>query len=100
MPAGGDWKRLYDAAVEGDLDEVAHGLDLGIDPNYQHHEFGTTPLIGAAQAGRLDVVRLLVERGARADIRSQWDGHTAAEAAEAEEHTALARWLRAQGASG
>jgi len=93
MPSGGDWKALYDAAENGDLDEVRRWLDAGVDPNYQHPEYGTTPLIGAAEKGQLGAVKLLVQRGARADVVSEWDGHTAGEAATAKGHTRVAAWL-------
>lgn len=45
-------------------------LDLGLDPNHANNE-GRTPLMGAALKGRNDVVRLLVERGARLETRDR-----------------------------
>jgi ankyrin repeat protein len=43
-------------------------LDLGIDPNYQA-ETGRTALHGAAHKGATEVAKLLVEAGARLDVR-------------------------------
>lgn len=43
-------------------------LDLGIDPNYQA-DTGRTSLHGAAHKGATEVARILVEAGARMDIR-------------------------------
>jgi ankyrin repeat protein len=43
-------------------------LELGLDPNYQA-ETGRTALHGAAHKGATEVVRVLVEAGARMDIR-------------------------------
>lgn len=93
MPSGGDWKALYDAARLGDVDGVRHWLAAGVDPNLQHLEFGTTPLITAAERGHEAVVKLLVEKGADPKIRSDWDGWTAEEAAEAAGHDEIADWL-------
>lgn len=60
------------ATQHGHADVVALLLDAGVDPN-RYNPVGahahSTPLHQAALAGHLDVVRLLVERGARLDIR-------------------------------
>jgi ankyrin repeat protein len=45
-------------------------LDLGLDPNLANNE-GRTPLMGAALKGRPEVVQLLVDRGARLDLRDR-----------------------------
>ena len=95
MPSGGDWKALYEASMHGDLDEVARWLDAGVDPNYQHPEYGTTPLIAAAEHGHLAAVKLLVARGARKDVVSEWDGHTAQQVARSKGHADVAAWLAA-----
>jgi uncharacterized protein len=50
------------------IEAVRMLLELGIDPNYQA-ETGRTALHGAAHKGATEVVRLLVEAGARMDIR-------------------------------
>ena len=62
----------------GEADAVKLLLDAGEDPNRFNpegmHAHGT-PLHHAALAGHLPVIRLLVERGARLDIRDKlWDG--------------------------
>ena len=53
-------------------------LDAGEDPNRLNprgNHGHSTPLHQAVAAGHLDVVRLLVERGARLDVRdTMWDG--------------------------
>jgi hypothetical protein len=66
------------AAQHGHADVVALLLDAGEDPN-RYNPVGchahSTPLHQAALAGHLDVVRHLVERGARLDIRDiQFNG--------------------------
>ena len=50
------------------LETVKMCLDLGIDPNIADRD-GRTALHGAAHKGRNEVVRLLVERGAKLDAR-------------------------------
>jgi ankyrin repeat protein len=52
------------------LEVVKMCLDLGIDPNATDAD-GRTALHGAAHKGRNDVVRLLVEHGARLDARDK-----------------------------
>ncbi|EDM78657.1 hypothetical protein PPSIR1_29438 [Plesiocystis pacifica SIR-1] len=94
--SGGDWKAFYAAATQGDLAEVESWLQRGVDPNYQHPEFGTTALIGAAERGHQTIVAALVAGGAQVGLRSEWDGWTAAEAAARGGHDAVARWLNAR----
>jgi hypothetical protein len=43
-------------------------LDLGLDPNVQS-DTGRTALHGAAHKGRSDVVQVLVDHGAKLDVR-------------------------------
>jgi ankyrin repeat protein len=58
----------YERSPEENVQAVRMLLDLGLDPNGANNE-GRTPLMGAALKGRDDVVRLLVNRGARLDAR-------------------------------
>jgi ankyrin repeat protein len=58
----------------------------------------STPLHQAAVAGHLDVVRVLVERGARLDIRDIWHHGTPLGWAEHTGRTEVAAYLRARGA--
>ena len=60
------------AAQHGHADALRLLLDAGEDPNRYNPKGNhghSTPLHQAAWAGHLDVVRLLVERGARLDLR-------------------------------
>jgi len=52
------------------LEAVKMCLDLGIDPNISDSD-GRTALHGAAHKGRNDVIRILVERGAKLDARDK-----------------------------
>jgi ankyrin repeat protein len=60
----------YERSAQENVEAARMLLDLGLDPNHANNE-GRTPLMGAALKGRNDVVRLLVERGARLDTRDR-----------------------------
>jgi ankyrin repeat protein len=88
------------SAQYGHTDIVRYLLDAGEDPN-RFNPPGThshsTPLHQAALAGHGDVVRLLVERGARLDIRDIHHQGTPLEWAEYDGRSEVAAYLRAQG---
>jgi hypothetical protein len=94
-------RALVLAAQHGHAEIVALLLDVGEDPNRYNppgNHAHSTPLHQAALAGRDDVVRLLVTRGARLDIRDTiyngtplgWSLHGG--------RAEIAEYLRAQGA--
>jgi ankyrin repeat protein len=58
----------YEHSAKENLEAVRMLLDLGLDPNGANND-GRTPLMGAALKGRNDVVKLLVDRGARLEQR-------------------------------
>lgn len=93
MTYGGDWKALYGAARDGDLEGLRRWLEEGVDPNYQHPEFGTTPLIAAAERGQLEAVRLLVEMGADPRLESEWEKCSATAAAREQGHLEVVKYL-------
>lgn len=95
MVMAGDWKSLYAAACAGDFEEVAYAIAQGVDLNHQHPEFGTTPLIGAAENNQLEVVKLLLEAGADPYLRSEWDGVCAADVARTRGFTAISAAIAA-----
>ena len=89
------------AAQLGHADIVRLLLDAGEDPN-RYNPPGThahsTPLHQAVWAGREDVVRLLIDRGARLDIKDTlWEG-TPLSWAIYGEHTKMVEYLRSRGA--
>lgn len=65
---------LYEAAEQGDVEDVAKLLDAGADVNAALAGDGS-PLIGAARRGRLETVRLLLDRGADPDLAVSGDGN-------------------------
>ena len=91
--AGGNWKALYEAAKTGDDEEVRYWLSCGTDPDAQHVEVGSTPLIAAAENGHLGAVQALVEGGADPNLLSHWEKHTALDAARERDQTTVVAWL-------
>lgn len=67
--SAGDWKEMLKAAQEGDIELVRYHLKMGIDPNYQHPEFMTGPLIESIRFGNLSIAKLLLEHGADPTIK-------------------------------
>jgi peptide-methionine (S)-S-oxide reductase len=88
------------AAQHGHAEVVTLLLDAGEDPN-RYNPAGahahSTPLHQAALAGHLDVVRVLVERGARLDIRDTAHDGTALDWAEHGGHPEVVAHLRRAG---
>lgn len=58
----------YEHSVAENFEAVRLLLNLGLDANSANHD-GRTPLMGAALKGRSDVVRLLVDHGAKLETR-------------------------------
>ena len=50
--SAGDWKRFYQAVCDGDMRLVRHYIEAGIDVNYAHPEFFSTPLVAAIRNQR------------------------------------------------
>jgi ankyrin repeat protein len=67
---------LIEAAGEGRPETVRLLLDAGADPSLANGE-GFAPLMGAALRGQLEVLRLLLARGAAADAAHPHNGWTA-----------------------
>jgi ankyrin repeat protein len=100
--ASGDERHLALAlaAQHGHAETVGLLLAAGEDPS-RYNPVGchahSTPLHQAALAGHIDVVRLLVERGARLDLRDIHHQGTPLEWAEHAGHAEVAAYLRGAG---
>ena len=88
------------AAQHGHADIVRLLLDAGEDPNRYNPDgwhSHSTPLHQAIASDHGDVVKLLVERGARTDIRDTVYDGTALRWADYCQRPAIAQWLRERG---
>jgi len=104
LPAAGGEDRhraLALAAGLGQVEMVGLLLDAGVDPNRYNPEGNhahSTPLHQAVWAGHASVVRLLVQRGARLDLRDAIYQGTPLGWAEYGGRAEIAEFLRAHGA--
>ncbi len=97
MPDGGNWKEMFGAAEEGDLELLRYHLERGVDPNFAHPEYLATALVAAILKGQLAAADLLLAFGARPDLPSEADGLNPAQAAWQGGHLALAQRLDPEG---
>ena len=77
----------FERSPQHSYDAVKLLLDLGLDPNYANPWDGRTALMGAALKGRPAVVQLLVDRGARLDVRDKGSRDTSQADSAAAGHT-------------
>ena len=92
--SAGNWKELYQASTEGNLDLVRYHIREGVDPNYQHPEILMTPLVAAILNGHLHVVLFLLEKGADPGLESYFDNLTPLQAAKKMKNKELINTLK------
>ncbi len=92
--AAGDWKEMLIAAQDGNLELVRYHIRMGENPNYQHPEFLTTPLIEAATFGHLSIVQFLLENGADPHIKAGFSTDTALKMAKQNNHQEVVKLLK------
>ncbi len=73
-PDSANWTALMTSSLHGGVDTAVFLLSKGADVNYVGGG-GCTPIIVAAWNNHLDVVQLLVEAGAKADVCSEKGKH-------------------------
>lgn len=88
MAAGGNWKEMFHAAEQGDIELVHYHLKMGVDPNYQHPEYMTAALLEAIRKGHLEIAELLLQNGAKPDIVKDFGTETPMAIAVAENNKA------------
>ncbi len=79
--SGGDWKELFAAACEGDIELVRYHAKNGVDLDYAHPEFLSTPLVACILAGQGAAAHLLLDEGANPLLHSEFDALTPVQAA-------------------
>ncbi|WP_010523359.1 ankyrin repeat domain-containing protein [Aquimarina agarivorans] len=67
--SGGNWKAMFKAIQENDLELVKFYLKSHIDPNYQHPEFMALPLAESIRYSNLKITKLLLLNGANPLIK-------------------------------
>lgn len=98
-------EQLQDAARKGDAAAVKRLLDEGVDVNTKFR-YGTTALFFACDHGHVDVVKVLLDKGADFTLKDSFYGFTplmlAVSPAQKKkpEHTEIAKLLIAKGAPG
>ena len=90
---------LLEAARQGDRAKVEALLNEGADID-SRSRYGATPLFFAADRGHLDLVKLLVERGASLDIEDTFYRTSPLHRALGAKHFVVAQYLLKHGASG
>ena len=66
--SGGDWKDLLAASQKGEIELVKYHIRNDINPNYQHPEAMTAPLLESIKFGHLEISKYLLENGANPAI--------------------------------
>ncbi|MEM6794814.1 MAG: ankyrin repeat domain-containing protein [Acidobacteriota bacterium] len=72
--SAGDWKDMFSAATEGDLDRVEYHVERGVDVDYVHPEILGTALVSSILAKREAVALYLLESGADPNLISDFEG--------------------------
>lgn len=97
--SSGNWKELFDAACEGNMDLVRYHVAAGVDLNHVHPEYFGTILVASIVEKREEAARYLLAHGADPHLYSEIDGATPLQAAQRVGLPELERHLRALGAS-
>jgi ankyrin repeat protein len=96
--SAGDWKDLYQAAVDGDLSLLQYHLKEGVNPNYQHPEILRTPLVASLVKGHREIAHYLLAHGADPSLVSELDNLTPLQAARKHGRQEFVTLLRELGA--
>ncbi len=88
---------IWVAAATGNIEAIKQHLEAGTDVDAKEPPGGSTPLLVAAIFGRAEAAKLLIEKGANINARSN-DGATALHAAAFFCHTEIVKLLLGKGA--
>jgi len=92
--AAGDWKDMLAAVQEGKIDLVKYHIEQGVNPNYQHPEFLTTPLIESISFRQYEIAKYLLENGADPKLRAGFSADTPLSIARATKDKAMIRLIK------
>lgn len=95
--SAGDWKEMYLAATNGNLELVRYHIEREVNPNYQHPEILSTPLVAAIVAGHDEIALYLLEHGADPKLVSYFDDMTPLQAARKYKRLVLVKRLSEMG---
>lgn len=84
--SGGDWKAMFKAVQENNLELVTVYLNHGIDPNYQHPEFMALPLAESVRYRHIEIMELLLANGANPVLKELETGMNSLEIARKMKH--------------
>jgi len=89
---------MFNAACDGDLELVKYHVKNGVDINYAHPEFLSTPLVACTLAGHQAIALYLLDSGANPHLPSEFDALTPLQAAQQAHLPALEVRLKQLGA--
>ena len=96
--SGGDWKDMFRAATEGDLETLRHHLGAGVDPDHVHPEYQSTALVACLLERQAAAAHVLLDHGASPVLVSPLEGQTPVQAAREVRLADVERRLRELGA--
>lgn len=68
--AAGNWKDMISGIQRGEIELVKYHIVNQVNPNYEHPEFFTTPLIESILFERVEIAKYLLEKGANPKLAS------------------------------
>ena len=74
--SGGDWKAMFKAVQDNDLELVRFYIRMGVDLNYQHPEYMALALSESIRYDHLDIARELLSHGAQVTLVEMESGKT------------------------
>ncbi|MEM7572123.1 MAG: ankyrin repeat domain-containing protein [Bacteroidota bacterium] len=92
--AGGDWKEMLVAVQNGDLPLVKYHIESGINPNYQHPELLTTPLIESISFQQYEIAEYLLNHGADPELKAGFSTDSPLKVAKQQKNPAILELLR------
>lgn len=73
----GDWKDLFKAVQDNNIDLVKLHISIGTDINYQHPKFFTNAFFESIRLKHHAITKLLIENGADLNLKEAYSGKNA-----------------------